>query len=92
MSRPPSTRRLTGARKLLVASLGVAGIHYGAGCDTSTSNDPPPTSGNLIAPPFVEPDRPRPPFVPAPSTDAGALHDAALDAGDDDAGGNDDVD
>src|SRR4029079_14079633 len=41
-------RKPTGARKLLIASVGVATINYVAACGGSSTGDP--TSGNLVAP------------------------------------------
>ena len=51
--------RVTGSRKLLIASLGVATVNYALySCSPSNQTDtsgnlmaPPPTSGNLIGPP-----------------------------------------
>jgi hypothetical protein len=91
--RPPrhAKRRLPG-RKLLVASIGVATVHYAAACYGSESSGnlvappvgdvpprdsgPPPTSGNLVAPP-------PPPGLPDAGRQPPPELDAGVDPGDD---------
>lgn len=78
-----NTRRKLPARKLLVASIGVATINYAAACGYKSSGEPakvqppaamdpgqqppPPTSGNLVGPPPTAANLVAPPNPPPSS-------------------------